>query len=74
MQSKTSKRRKQAGKRKGRLNLLLADSNEWATLTPKSLWSQLKSELKAYYDWELKVDSIDSAVETYGLHKISVLR
>ncbi|XP_014288289.1 clustered mitochondria protein homolog isoform X1 [Halyomorpha halys] len=74
MQSKTSKRRKQAGKRKGRLNLLLADSNEWATLSPKGLWSQLKSELKAYYDWELKADSIDVAVETYGLQKISLLR
>ncbi|XP_073981757.1 clustered mitochondria protein homolog isoform X2 [Rhodnius prolixus] len=75
MQSKTSKRRKQNGKRKGRLNTLLADgNNEWASLTPKSLWIQLRSELKAYYDWELKTDNIDSTVETYALQKISLLR
>ncbi|XP_024084948.1 clustered mitochondria protein homolog isoform X2 [Cimex lectularius] len=74
IQTKPSKRRKQNGKRKGRLNLLIADSNEWANMTPKSLWAQLKSELKAYYDWELKVDNIDSVVETYGLQKISLLR
>ncbi|KAF6204441.1 hypothetical protein GE061_002782 [Apolygus lucorum] len=72
--SKSSKRRKQNGKRKGRLNMLLADSNEWANLTPKSLWSQLKSELKAYYDWELKADNVDAAMEMYCLQKISLLR
>uniref|UniRef100_A0A146KTF4 Clustered mitochondria protein homolog n=1 Tax=Lygus hesperus TaxID=30085 RepID=A0A146KTF4_LYGHE len=73
--SKSSKRRKQNGKRKGgRLNMLLADSNEWANLTPKSFWSQLRSELKAYYDWELKADNVDTAMEMYCLQKISLLR
>ncbi|KAJ9589792.1 hypothetical protein L9F63_027948, partial [Diploptera punctata] len=28
--------------------------HEWANLTPKSLWSQIKFELKSYYDWELQ--------------------
>ncbi|RZF45304.1 hypothetical protein LSTR_LSTR011120 [Laodelphax striatellus] len=71
-QSKTSKRR---NKRKGRMNpLSAADSTEWMNLTPKSLFSQLKSELKAYYDWDLTTDSIDATVEMYSLQKISLLR
>ncbi|XP_039292453.1 clustered mitochondria protein homolog isoform X2 [Nilaparvata lugens] len=71
-QSKTSKRR---NKRKGRMNpLSAADSTEWMSLTPKSLFSQLKSELKAYYDWDLTTDSIDATVEMYSLQKISLLR
>ena len=74
MQSKTSKRRKQNGKRKGGRMNLLADSNEWATLTPKTLWAQLKSELKSYYDWELTTDNVDATVEMFSLQKISMLR
>lgn len=72
LQSKAAKRR---NKRKGKTNPLLStDTNEWANLTPKSLWSQLRSELKSYYDWDLSVDSIDSCLETYNLQKISLLR
>nr|QVD39409.1 CLUH Clustered mitochondrial protein-like protein [Schistocerca gregaria] len=72
LQTKTSKRR---NKRKGRSNPLVnADNNEWANLTPKSLWSQLKSELKAYYDWDLPADSIETAVEHFSFQKISLLR
>uniref|UniRef100_A0A1B6E4P9 Clustered mitochondria protein homolog n=1 Tax=Clastoptera arizonana TaxID=38151 RepID=A0A1B6E4P9_9HEMI len=72
LQSRTSKRRH---KRKGRMNpLLMADSNEWATLTQKGLFQQLRTELKAYYDWELTLDSIDAIVEFYSLQKISLLR
>lgn len=54
--------------------LLMADSNEWANLTPRSLFQQLRSELKAYYDWDLTTDSIDAIVELYSLQKISLLR
>ncbi|KAJ9594008.1 hypothetical protein L9F63_014568 [Diploptera punctata] len=72
LQSKTAKRR---SKRKGRSNPLRdTDSMEWANLTPKSLWSQIKFELKSYYDWELQVDSLESAVDNYLLQKISLLR
>lgn len=70
--SRTSKRRH---KRKGRSNPLLnSDSTEWANLTPKSLWSQLRSDIRSYFDWELTADSIESAVENYDLQKISLLR
>ncbi|XP_067010907.2 clustered mitochondria protein homolog [Anabrus simplex] len=72
LQSKTSKRR---NKRKGRSNPLLnSDSTEWANLTPKSLWSQLKSDLKSYFDWDVPCDSLENAIETFSLQKISLLR
>jgi hypothetical protein len=73
LQSKTSKRR---SKRKGRTNPLLKDSDsmEWANLTPKSLWTQIKSELKNYYDWDLQIDSLDSMAEQFSLQKMSLLR
>ncbi|XP_050028808.1 clustered mitochondria protein homolog isoform X1 [Dermacentor andersoni] len=42
------------GKRKGRHNLFsVQDSSEWASLTPRSLWEQLRGELRSYYGWEL---------------------
>jgi len=73
LQSKTSKRR---SKRKGRTNPLLKDSDtmEWANLTPKSLWTQIKLEMKSYYDWDLQADSLESMVEQFSLQKISLLR
>ncbi|XP_021934846.1 clustered mitochondria protein homolog [Zootermopsis nevadensis] len=73
LQSKTSKRR---SKRKGRTNPLLKDSDsmEWTNLTPKLLWTQIKSEMKSYYDWDLQVDSLESMVEQFSLQKISLLR
>ena len=72
LQSKTAKRR---SKRKGRSNPLRdADSMEWANLTPKILWSQIKSELKSYYDWDLQAESLESVVDQFSLQKISLLR
>lgn len=72
LQSKTSKRR---NKRKGRMNALLSsDSNEWANLTPKSLFQQIRADLKAYYDWDLPTDTMDATLEQYALQKISLLR
>lgn len=50
------------------------DCYEWANITPKSLWQQLKQELKSYFDYELQTNDIDSTVETYGFPKISLLR
>lgn len=72
LQTKTAKKR---NKRRGRANpLLQTDTTEWANLTPKNLWNQLKSELKSYYDWDLPTDTIDGFVEMFGLQKISLLR
>lgn len=72
MQSKTAKRR---NKRKGRNNPFLnGDSNEWASLTPKILWAQIKQELKSYYDYDLQSEGLDAVCEQYMLQKISLLR
>lgn len=73
MQSKTAKRR---NKRKGRANGGPQQSEvEWASLTPKTLWGQIKADLKAYYDWETPAsESLDSTIEHYHLQKISLLR
>ncbi|XP_076160033.1 clustered mitochondria protein homolog [Ptiloglossa arizonensis] len=72
LQSKTAKRR---NKRKGRNNGPLQSEVEWASLTPKSLWQQIKGDLKAYYDWEtLSPESLDATIDHFHLQKISLLR
>lgn len=72
-QSKNAKKR---NKRKGRMNRLLnSDSTEWATLTTKTLWHQIKVELKSYWDFELSgVDSMEEFCEKFAVHKLTVLR
>lgn len=48
---------------------------EWVALTQKTLWQQIKRELRAYFDFDLGTDaSIDAVIETYKLNKLSVLR
>ncbi|CAG9863368.1 unnamed protein product [Phyllotreta striolata] len=70
-----NKNNKKRNKRRGRANpLTCIDNNEWANLTPKSLWNQLKSELKSYFDYELQSNDIDSTIDAYGLQKISLMR
>ncbi|XP_060521182.1 clustered mitochondria protein homolog [Cylas formicarius] len=72
LQNKNNKKR---GKRRGRTNPLSCnDNNEWANLTPKLLWAQLKSELKAYYDYDLSTVDIESTIDHYSLQKVSLLR
>lgn len=69
------KNNRKRNRRRGRNNsLVCVDSNEWANLTPKSLWAQLKSELKSYYDYELQTTDIEACVETHGLQRVSLLR
>ncbi|XP_012523239.1 clustered mitochondria protein homolog [Monomorium pharaonis] len=72
LQSKTAKRR---NKRKGRNNGPQQSEVEWASLTPKSLWQQIKGDLKAYYDWETpSPESLEATIEHFHLQKISLLR
>ncbi|KYM95660.1 PREDICTED: clustered mitochondria protein homolog [Cyphomyrmex costatus] len=72
LQSKTAKRR---NKRKGRNNGPQQLEVEWASLTPKSLWQQIKGDLKAYYDWETpSPESLEATIEHFHLQKISLLR
>ncbi|KAI8122421.1 hypothetical protein FF38_10596 [Lucilia cuprina] len=50
------------------------ENNDWALMTPKSLWQQIKKESKSYWDYELGCDSIESAVEKFGFQRVSILR
>lgn len=50
------------------------DSQNWTSMTHRSLWQQIKKELKAYWNFELHCDSIDSASDKYKIQKISLLR
>ncbi|CAB3261476.1 unnamed protein product [Arctia plantaginis] len=47
---------------------------DWQNLTPKSLFTQIKQELKAYWGYDLNADNMDSVIEKHGLQKISLLR
>ncbi|KAG5869510.1 hypothetical protein JTB14_008060 [Gonioctena quinquepunctata] len=70
-----SKNNKKRNKRRGRVNPLSCnDNNEWANMTTKSLWNQLKAELKSYFDYELLSNDIDSTTDMYFLQKVSLLR
>lgn len=47
---------------------------EWASLTPKSLWLQIKQESKNYFGFTLQCDGVEATIEKYNLQKISLLR
>lgn len=48
---------------------------DWVALTQKTLWQQIKRELRTYYDFDLGTEpSIDAVCETFKLNKLSVLR
>uniref|UniRef100_A0A1L8DS54 Clustered mitochondria protein homolog n=1 Tax=Nyssomyia neivai TaxID=330878 RepID=A0A1L8DS54_9DIPT len=50
------------------------DNLEWAQLTQKSLWQQIRRELKTYWDWDLGCDNLDGAIEMFKLQKVGLLR
>ncbi|KAH8373062.1 hypothetical protein KR009_011218 [Drosophila setifemur] len=51
-----------------------SSGSDWTLVTPRSLWQQIRREAKAYWDWELECDSIETAVSKYGILRISLLR
>ncbi|XP_052753173.1 LOW QUALITY PROTEIN: clustered mitochondria protein homolog [Galleria mellonella] len=51
-----------------------APASDWRNLTQKSLFSQIKQELKAYWGYELNAENMDAVIEKHGLQKISLLR
>lgn len=55
-------------------NFLGTDNSEWAQLSQKSLWQQIRKELKQYWDFDLACDYVESAVEIYRFHKLSLMR
>lgn len=50
------------------------DNTAWASLTPSELWKNIASEALSYYHFTLQCESVDQAVEKYGLQKITLLR
>ncbi|XP_060803381.1 clustered mitochondria protein homolog [Amyelois transitella] len=48
--------------------------SDWQNLTHKSLFSQIRQELKAYWGYELNAENMDVVIEKNGLQKISLLR
>ena len=49
-------------------------SVEWASLTPKTLWAQIRQEAKSYFNWTLEQDNVDSLVEAFNVNKATLLR
>ncbi|GAV03873.1 hypothetical protein RvY_14242, partial [Ramazzottius varieornatus] len=49
-------------------------SVDYVTMTPKSLWNQLKNDLHEHYGFELEGDSIDAVLTTYNLRRNYLLR
>lgn len=71
-QAKPNKKR---NKRRGKTNPLACnDNNDWANLSPKLLWTQLKQELAAYFDYDMPLSDVEEVIETYKLQKVSLLR
>ncbi|XP_026779997.3 clustered mitochondria protein homolog isoform X2 [Pangasianodon hypophthalmus] len=50
------------------------DNTAWASLTPSELWKNICTEARTYYHFALQCESMDQAVEKYGLQKITLLR
>ncbi|XP_056675616.1 clustered mitochondria protein homolog isoform X2 [Monodelphis domestica] len=51
-----------------------ADNTAWAVMTPQELWKDICQEAKNYFDFGLECETVDQAVETFGLQKITLLR
>ncbi|EDV98237.1 GH22778 [Drosophila grimshawi] len=49
-------------------------SADWTLVTPRSLWQQIRKETKAYWNFELDCDSVETAGAKYGFLRISLLR
>eukprot|EP00058_Branchiostoma_floridae_P010478 XP_002595966.1 hypothetical protein BRAFLDRAFT_283229 [Branchiostoma floridae] len=65
---------KKKNKKRSRHYPIANHGEEWASLSPQDMWSNIRTEVKEYFDFNLTCDSCDSAVETYGLQKTSLLR
>ncbi|XP_072445953.1 clustered mitochondria protein homolog isoform X2 [Chiloscyllium punctatum] len=65
--------KKKRNKRKPR-HLGNVDNTTWASTTPQELWKNISNETKSYFGFSIDCESVDQAVEKYGLQKISLLR
>ncbi|XP_033247950.1 protein clueless isoform X1 [Drosophila miranda] len=51
-----------------------ANAYDWTLVTPRSLWQQIRKESKAYWDWDLDCDCMESAMNKFGIMRICLLR
>ncbi|XP_034883423.1 clustered mitochondria protein homolog isoform X2 [Mirounga leonina] len=65
---------KKRNRRRRNRPLGAADNTAWAVMTPQELWKNICQEAKNYFDFSLECETVDQAVETYGLQKITLLR
>ncbi|XP_043225112.1 clustered mitochondria protein homolog isoform X2 [Amphibalanus amphitrite] len=68
------KNSKRKNKRRARRPLTAPESTDWALLTPRGLWAQIRDELLNYFNWQLGADSVDATVAKYKLQKVSLFR
>ncbi|KAH3889427.1 hypothetical protein DPMN_013481, partial [Dreissena polymorpha] len=71
LHGKSSKKKKRKNKQGIAVSV---DNVDWVSETPKSLWKKIADEVDDYYHYTLECDSIDSAVEKYGVQRVSLLR
>ncbi|KAL5015908.1 hypothetical protein ScPMuIL_005497 [Solemya velum] len=72
LQSKNARRKNRKRNKGG--NFLSIDNTEWVSENPRFLWKKIVEEVRDYFHNTIECDSIDSAVEKYGLQKVSLLR
>lgn len=72
--SRAAHRVRRRARKHGPPTNVVTTPNPTQTLTPKSLFSQIKAELKSYWGYELNADNMESVIEKHGLQKISLLR
>jgi protein TIF31 len=73
--NKSSKKRKKNQKKNNRYGLNEQINNDWASLSPRSLWSQISDEAMAQYHFDLKLDNNDEQAFTkLKLRKLTLLR
>lgn len=60
--------------KKNKAAIFSMDNVEWVSETPKTMWKKIVDEVKDYFYFKLECDSVDSAIEKYGLQRVSMLR
>ncbi|XP_060085603.1 clustered mitochondria protein homolog [Ylistrum balloti] len=60
--------------KKNKAAIFNMDNVEWVSETPKTMWKKIVEEVKDYFYFSLDCDSVDGAIEKYGLQRVSMMR
>ncbi|XP_021376922.1 clustered mitochondria protein homolog isoform X2 [Mizuhopecten yessoensis] len=69
-----SKKARRKNIKKNKAAIFNMDNVEWVLETPKTLWKKVVEEVKDYFYFTVECDSVDGALEKYGLQRVSMLR